>query len=147
MECCWNARGVIYSQFEQTLKGEDMNHHTVDFMQRLVKMQRQAMSREAAANWPERTMPQQTRRAFVRLPNTQLLYLFASSFIILFVGMGLFPVLPVYVTGFGASRTVIGLYYALMYAANAAGAMLTNRLAARLTQKGLFVAVGALGIP
>lgn len=83
----------------------------------------------------------------MHLPNAQLLYLFVSSFIILFVGMGLFPVLPVYVTEFGASRTVIGLYFALMYAANAAGAMLTNRLAARLTHKGLFVAVGALGIP
>ncbi len=82
-----------------------------------------------------------------RLPNTQLLYLFASNFIILFVGMGLFPVLPTYVTGFGASRTVIGLYYALMYLANAVGAMLTGRLATRLTHKGLFVAVGVLGIP
>ena len=77
----------------------------------------------------------------------QLWILYTSSFIILFVGMGLFPVLPVYATGFGASRTVIGVYYALMYAANAAGAMLTNRLAARLTHKGLFVAVGVLGIP
>jgi MFS family permease len=88
-----------------------------------------------------------TFRLLKRLPNGQLLYLFASSFIILFVGMGLFPVLPVYVTEFGASRTVIGLYYALMYIANAAGAMLTTRLAARLTHKGLFVAVGVLGIP
>jgi MFS family permease len=53
----------------------------------------------------------------------------------------------VYATEFGASRTIIGLYFALMYTANAAGAMLTNRLAARLTHKGLFVAVGVLGIP
>src|SRR5512139_1082094 len=87
------------------------------------------------------------RKRLARRLDGQLLYLFASSFIILFVGMGLFPVLPVYATEFGATRTVIGLYYALMYAANAAGSMLTNRLAARLTHKGLFVAVGALGIP
>ncbi len=82
-----------------------------------------------------------------RLPNTHLLYLFASSFIVLFVGMGLFPILPVYATEFGASRAIIGIYYALMSAANAAGAMLTNRLAAKLTRKGLFAAAGALGIP
>ncbi len=103
--------------------------------------------RETDATWPARTTLRPARRTFVRLPNTQLLYLFVSSFIILFVGMGLFPVLPVYATEFGASRTVIGIYYALMYAANAAGAMLTNRLAVRLTHKGLFVAVGVLGMP
>ena len=105
------------------------------------------MVRQTDATWPAHATSPQTRRTFVHLPNAQLLYLFVSSFIILFVGMGLFPVLPVYATEFGASRTVIGLYYALMYAANAAGAMLTNRLAARLTHKGLFVAIGALGTP
>lgn len=124
-----------------------MNRHTIYFVLRQATMRRQEMSRETAAYWPARIAPQRTRRTLVRLPDKELLYLFASSFIILFVGMGLFPVLPVYATEFGASRTVIGLYYALMYAANAAGAMLTNRLAAGLTQKGLFVTVGVLGIP
>jgi AAHS family 4-hydroxybenzoate transporter-like MFS transporter len=129
---------------------EDMSHHAVYFMlkhERLAQLRGQATVRETDATWPAHATSRQTRRTFVHLPNAQLLYLFMSSFIILFVGMGLFPVLPVYATEFGASRTVIGLYYALMYAANAAGAMLTNRLAARLTYKGLFVAMGALGIP
>lgn len=127
-----------------------MNHLMVYYMieqERRTQQRRQPMWRETEATWPVRTTPRQTRRTFVRLPDTQLLYLFASSFIILFVGMGLFPVLPVYATEFGASRTVIGIYYALMYAANAAGAMLTNRMATRLTHRGLFVAVGVLGIP
>ncbi len=97
--------------------------------------------------WRETEATRPADKTFMRLPNTQLLYLFVSSFIILFVGMGLFPVLPVYATEFGASRTVIGIYYALMYLANAAGAMLTDRLAGPLTQKGLFVAVGVLGVP
>lgn len=121
-----------------------MNHHAIYFMfkqERLARQGGRAMVREAEAT------SRQRRRTFVHLPNAQLLYLFVSSFIILFVGMGLFPVLPVYATEFGASRTVIGLYFALMYAANAAGAMLTNRLAIWLTHKGLFVAVGVLGIP
>jgi MFS family permease len=128
---------------------EDMNHLMVYYMieQERRAQQQRPMWRETEAYWPARKTPRQTRRTFRRLPNAQLMYLFVSSFIILFVGMGLFPVLPVYATEFGASRTVIGLYYALMYTANAAGAMLTNRLAARLTHKGLFVAVGVLGIP
>jgi AAHS family 4-hydroxybenzoate transporter-like MFS transporter len=132
------------------LKEEDMNHHMVFFMvkhERLAQLRGQAQVREKATSWSTRNEPQPARKTFVRLPDAQLLYLFASSFIILFVGMGLFPVLPVYATEFGATRTVIGLYYALMYAANAAGAMLTNRLSTRLTHKGLFVAVGLLGIP
>ncbi len=94
----------------------------------------------------------QTRRPWAipnlgRLPNRQLIYLFLSSFTILFVGMGLFPVLPVYVTEFGASRAVIGLYYALIYASNAVGAMLTHRLARYLSRRGLFITIGVMGIP
>ncbi len=120
-----------------------MNHMLVYMLvkqERLARLHGQATLRETAAAGSDRKLA-------VRLPDTQLLYLFMSSFIILFVGMGLFPVLPVYATEFGATRTIIGLYYALMYAANAAGAMLTDRLAAYLTHKGLFVAIGLLGIP
>jgi MFS family permease len=132
------------------LREEDMNHHAIYFMlkhKRLAERQRQEQLRDAAVTRRASTTPQPTHKPLVRLPDTQLLYLFASSFIVLFVGMGLFPVLPVYATEFGATRTAIGLYYALMYAANAAGAMLTNRLATRLTHRGLFVATGALGVP
>jgi MFS family permease len=131
------------------LKEEDMTHgaNFVVLAERLAQQRQQELLSEAAAYRLAHSAPRQPRRSLVHLPNAQLLYLFVSSFVILFVGMGLFPVLPVYATEFGASRTIIGLYYALMYAANAAGAMSTNRLAARLTHRGLFVAVGVLGIP
>jgi MFS family permease len=79
--------------------------------------------------------------------NRQLLYLFTSSAIILFVGMGLFPFLPLYAGQFGATRTLVGLHFALMYASNTAGHMLAGWLAARLTPKGAFVAAGVLGVP
>jgi MFS family permease len=131
------------------LKEEDMTHgaNVVVMAERLARQRQQELLSEAAAYRLAHSVPQQPHRSLVQLPNVQLLYLFVSSFVILFVGMGLFPVLPVYATEFGASRTIIGLYYALMYAANAAGAMSTNRLAAKLTHKGLFVAVGVLCIP
>src|SRR5512135_340585 len=101
---------------------EDMVPNVNDYNW-LVTDRRAELLREAEAY---RLAKQATARAVAdkgplhlrgRLPNTQLLYLFVSSFIILFVGMGLFPVLPVYAAEFGASRTVIGIYYALMYAA------------------------------
>src|SRR5574337_1132342 len=111
-----------------------MAQHSI-FYERLTKFRREELLRkieaERLANQVGTSgLPYQAmlQPILSRLPNTQLLYLFASSFIILFVGMGLFPVLPVYATEFGASRPVIGIYYALMFAANAVGAMLTNRL-------------------
>lgn len=79
--------------------------------------------------------------------NRQLLYLFLSSFIILFMGMGLFPLLPLYATELGATPTTIGYYFALMYVANTAGTMLTGQFARRLTRRGAFVVVGALALP
>lgn len=81
------------------------------------------------------------------MKNKQILYLFLSSFIILFVGMGLFPLLPLYATKFGASPSTIGYYFALMYVANTAGTMLTGRLSQWLSRRGAFVVVGALGLP
>jgi MFS family permease len=121
-------------------KEEDMTRsaNSVEMAERLIQQRQPGFLKVAL---------QRSHKPSLRLPNMQLLYLFASSFTILFVGMGLFPVLPVYATEFGATRTVIGIYYALMFAANAAGAMLTNRLAAVMTRKGLFVIVGVLGIP
>lgn len=79
--------------------------------------------------------------------NRQLLYLFLSSFIILFAGMGLFPLLPLYATEFGATPATIGYYFALMYVANTAGTMLTGQFARRLTRRGAFIVVGALALP
>jgi len=81
------------------------------------------------------------------LKNKQVANLFLCSFIILFVGMGLLPLLPIYAAQFGATPTVAGLYLAVVYIANAIGAMLTGWLARRLTRKGLFAAAGLLGVP
>ncbi|HZD56256.1 MAG TPA: MFS transporter [Anaerolineales bacterium] len=82
-----------------------------------------------------------------RITGRPLLYLFVSNLIVLFVGMGLFPLLPLYATEFGASKTIVGIYFAIMYMSNAAGSMLPAWLADRLTRKGLFVAGSVLGIP
>ena len=84
---------------------------------------------------------------FGRILKQPLVYLFTISFVVLFVGMGLFPVLPLYATEFGASKTIIGIYFAVMYISNAAGSMLPAWLADRLTRKGLFIASSVLGIP
>ena len=78
--------------------------------------------------------------------NKQLLFLFASNLVVLFVGMGLFPLLPLYATQFGATRTVIGIYYAVMYAASVLGTMATGWLARRVPPRDLFIAAGALGV-
>jgi MFS family permease len=132
---------------------EDMTHQAI-FYERLAKVRHDERLRDAAAHRLVRLAEasHQVRQpkampGLGRLPNRQLIYLFVSSFTILFVGMGLFPVLPVYATGFGASRALIGLYYALMFAANAAGAMLTHRLAGYLSRRGLFITIGVLGVP
>jgi MFS family permease len=78
--------------------------------------------------------------------NKQLFFLFASNLVVLFVGMGLFPLLPLYATQFGATRTVIGIYYAVMYAASVLGTMATGWLARRVPPRNLFIAAGALGV-
>jgi DHA1 family multidrug resistance protein-like MFS transporter len=82
-----------------------------------------------------------------RLLSQPLFYLFTSSFLVLFVGMGLFPLLPVYAAQMGASKTTIGVFFAAMYVSNAIGSMLPAWLAGRLTRKTLFVAGSILGIP
>ena len=79
--------------------------------------------------------------------NKQVANLFLCSFIILFVGNGLLPLLPIYAAQFGATRTIAGLYLAAVYSANAIGSMLTGWLARHLTRKGLFAAAGLVGVP
>jgi MFS family permease len=79
--------------------------------------------------------------------NQPLVHLFASSFIVLFVGMGLFPILPLYASQFGATKTMIGVYFSAMYISNAVGSMLPAWLADRVTRKSLFVGASALGVP
>jgi MFS family permease len=78
--------------------------------------------------------------------NQRLVYLFTCNLVILFVGMGLFPLLPLYAAQFGATPTVIGLYYAVMYIASVAGTIATGWLAQRFPAKGLFAAAGGLGV-
>lgn len=76
-----------------------------------------------------------------------LLTLFYASFVILFVGYGLFPFLPLYATEFGATSTTIGVYLALTYAAITVGSVLPGWLPQSLSRKRLFVATGLLGVP
>lgn len=82
-----------------------------------------------------------------RLLGQPLIYLFTSSFLVLFVGMGLFPLLPVYAAQLGASKTTIGIFFAAMYVSNAIGSMLPAWLAGRLSRKSLFIAGSLLGLP
>jgi DHA1 family multidrug resistance protein-like MFS transporter len=82
-----------------------------------------------------------------RFLSQPLIYLFVSNFLVLFVGMGLFPLLPVYATQLGASKTTIGIFFATIYISNAAGSMLPAWLAGRMSRKSLFILGSILGIP
>lgn len=79
--------------------------------------------------------------------NPQMIYLFFSNLIILFTGMGLFPLLPLYASQLGANHTMVGNFFTIIYIANAAGPLLTSLLVRRVTRKNLFIASGVLGIP
>jgi AAHS family 4-hydroxybenzoate transporter-like MFS transporter len=79
--------------------------------------------------------------------NYRLALLFLANMIPLVVGMGLFPVLPLYAARFGATATLVGLLYAVTYAASVAGILLTAWLSERVPLRALFVAGGVLGIP
>lgn len=84
---------------------------------------------------------------FSKLSNPYLFYLFLCNFGILFVGMGLFPILPLYAGNFGARPATIGIYLALTYAAITAGSMTTSWMASRFTRKRVYVVMGLAGIP
>jgi MFS family permease len=77
----------------------------------------------------------------------QLLALFLSNLAILFIGFGVFPLLPVYAGRFGATPSMIGVYLALTYIAISLGTMLPGWLSGRISQKVLFVTAGFLGVP
>ena len=79
--------------------------------------------------------------------NKQLIYLFLCNFAIFFTGFGLFPLLPLYATEFGASPAFIGIYLAITYIAISLGSILAGQLSERLPRKTLFTATGLLGIP
>jgi len=77
--------------------------------------------------------------------NKQLLYLFLCNFAIVFIGFGLFPVLPLYAADFGASPSFIGIYLAVTYIAISIGSILAGQLSERVSYKTLFAAAGLLG--
>lgn len=79
--------------------------------------------------------------------NRQLAYLFLCNFSILFIGFGLFPILPIYAADFGASPSFIGMYLAIIYIAISIGSVLASQLSERLPRKALFIAAGLTGIP
>jgi MFS transporter, DHA1 family, tetracycline resistance protein len=77
----------------------------------------------------------------------QLGVLFTSHLAILFTGMGLFPILPVYAQRFGASPSAVGAYLAFTYASITLGTMLPGWLAGRVARKPLFLVAGLAGLP
>ena len=78
--------------------------------------------------------------------NKQLLYLFLCNFAIVFIGFGLFPVLPLYAAEFGASPSFIGIYLAITYIAISIGSILAGQLSGRMSHKMLFNIAGLLGL-
>jgi MFS family permease len=73
--------------------------------------------------------------------------LFICHAVPLFIGMGLFPLLPLYAARLGATRTDIGIFYAVVYVASTAGVLGTGWLAPRVSRRVLFFAGATLGIP
>jgi MFS family permease len=80
------------------------------------------------------------------MKSREFLPLFLSNFAILFVGFGVFPLLPVYASGFGATPTLIGFYLAATYASITLGTLLTGWLSGRISRKVVFVAAGIPGV-
>src|SRR5574341_647977 len=64
---------------------------------------------------------------------------------ILFIGFGVFPLLPVYAAEFGATPTLIGFYLAVTYVAITLGNLLTGWLSGRAPRKLVFVSAGVIG--
>lgn len=81
------------------------------------------------------------------MKNNSLPYLFYTNFVILFVGFGLFPLLPVYALEIGATPGEVGVYLAIIYVAIALGSMLPGWLPERISRKRLFIAGGLVGVP
>jgi len=80
------------------------------------------------------------------ISNKKLAILFLSNLTVLFVGGGLFPLLPLFAGEFGATPSIIGLYFAAMYLASVAGTIATGWLASRVSPKILFFSAGILGL-
>jgi MFS family permease len=72
--------------------------------------------------------------------------LFLCNFAILFVGFGVFPLLPVYAARFGGTPTLIGIYLAATYLSITLGTLLTGWLSGRVPRKLVFVTAGIPGV-
>lgn len=79
------------------------------------------------------------------LQNKQLRYLFLCNFAIVFIGFGLFPVLPLYAAEFGASPSFIGIFLGITYIAISLGSVIAAQLSERLSHKSLYMTAGLLG--
>lgn len=79
------------------------------------------------------------------LKNKHVLYLFLCNFAIVFIGFGLFPVLPLYAAELGASPSFTGIYLAITYIAISVGSILAGQLSGRVSYKLLFAGSGLLG--
>jgi DHA1 family multidrug resistance protein-like MFS transporter len=76
-----------------------------------------------------------------------LVVLFIANFSILFVGMGLFPILPLYASQYGASPTEVGIYLAITYIAITLGSLTAGWLIGRVSGRVAMLSAGALGAP
>lgn len=79
------------------------------------------------------------------LKNKHVLYLFLCNFAIVFIGFGLFPVLPLYAADLGAGSSFIGIFLAVTYIAISVGSILTGQLSGRVPYRLLFAGAGLLG--
>lgn len=81
------------------------------------------------------------------LKNKQIIILFVSSFAVLFTGMGLLPVLPLYAAQFDATNSTTGFYFAAMYAANSLGPVVVAWLMTRFSKRSVFIFGALTGLP
>ena len=81
------------------------------------------------------------------MKHKQFALLFICYCIPPFIGLGLFPLLPLYATRFGATRPVVGILFALMYGANLLGTLTIGWLSPRVPRKGIFLSGALLGVP
>ncbi len=76
-----------------------------------------------------------------------LAVLFIANFSILFVGMGLFPILPLYASQYEASPSQVGIYLAITYIAITLGSLTAGWLNGHISGKVTMLTAGALGAP
>lgn len=80
-------------------------------------------------------------------PARQLPFLFYYSLSILFVGMGLMPVLPLYAAQLGATSSTIGIFLSTIYLSFTISTLLAGWLSSWLGRRRLFILAALLGFP